>query len=72
MDATPQCLRLTTKKINTIHPHDARHTLDQHTHTLAGLHLDRGPSSLNVHLFESSLDFVRLQQELFYVPNWAA
>lgn len=40
------------------------------THTLAGLHLDRRLSALNVHLFESSLNFV--QQELFYAPDWEA
>lgn len=41
-----------------------------HTHTLAGLHLDRRPSSLNVHLFESSLNFVRLQQEAWPLNFW--
>ena len=49
--------------------HTHTHT---HTHTLTGLHLDRRRSALNVHLFESSLNFLQLQQDLFYVPSWEA
>lgn len=36
-----------------------------HTHTLTGLHLDRRRSALNVLLFESSLNFLQLQQDLY-------
>lgn len=47
-------------------------TTDTFAHTLTGLQLDRPQSALNVHLFESSLNFLQLQQDLFYVPNWEA
>ncbi len=63
------------QNFNTIHPQDAWHskyTTDTYTHTLTGLHLDRRWSALNVHLFESSLNFLQLQQDLFHVPNWEA
>lgn len=43
---------------------------NRHLNTLTGLHLDRRRSALNVHLFESSLNFLQLQQDPFYVPNW--